>query len=179
MARGMEIRFGSCRWYGDHRTVENDMSAKVIAVSVSAEKGMQKSNVPDVSLVADWGIDGDAHAGPWHRQVSLLATESIDKIRAKGVDVGPGAFAENITTSGIDIWSSHIGDHLHIGDTVLEVTQIGKECHHGCAIREAAGDCVMPREGIFARVINGGSVAPGSAVRRVASTSQKDDTAAD
>jgi len=142
-------------------------SGTVVAISTSPEKGTQKTNVPHGVLVKDWGMDGDAHAGPWHRQVSLLAIESIDKIRAKGVEVAPGAFAENITTAGINLPDSQIGDRLTVGDAELEVTQIGKECHHGCAIRQLAGDCVMPREGIFARVIRGGTIAPGESVRRV------------
>ena len=143
-----------------------DTSGTVVAISLSPGKGTPKSNVATGLLVENWGIEGDAHAGPWHRQVSLLATESIDKIRAKGLDVGPGDFAENITTTGIDLPSSPIGSRLIIGDTELEVTQIGKKCHSGCAIFQAAGDCVMPREGIFARVIRGGAIAPGASIRR-------------
>jgi molybdopterin adenylyltransferase len=136
----------------------------VVAVSLSSEKGMRKSNVDSGALVENWGLEGDAHAGDWHRQVSLLATESIDKMRAKGLDVGPGDFAENIATVGIDLPKCQIGDHLIIGDAELEVTQIGKECHSRCAIFEQAGDCVMPREGIFARVIRGGTVGPGTPI---------------
>ncbi|MEW5702558.1 MAG: MOSC domain-containing protein [Candidatus Zixiibacteriota bacterium] len=115
--------------------------------------------------MADWGIRGDAHAGPWHRQISLLASESIAKIRARGLNVRPGAFAENITTFGVDITDVRIGDRLAVGVTLLEITQLGKECHNRCAIYFAAGDCVMPREGIFARVLIGGGVRVGDAVQ--------------
>lgn len=135
------------------------MKAEVLAVSISEKKGMRKGNIPEGVLIEDYGFKGDAHAGDWHRQVSLLAMESIDKIRAKGLDVGPGDFAENITTLGIDLVPLPIGTKLKIGEEVLmEVTQIGKECHTRCAIYYQAGDCVMPREGIFAKVLKGGTV---------------------
>jgi MOSC domain-containing protein YiiM len=136
----------------------------VVAISISERKGIPKSNVPAATLVADWGIEGDAHAGAWHRQVSLLAIESIEKMRAKGLDVGPGAFAENITTEFIDIPHLHVGDRVRIAEAELEITQIGKECHSRCAIFQAAGDCVMPREGIFGRVIVGGPIRVGDSV---------------
>jgi MOSC domain-containing protein YiiM len=115
-------------------------------------------------LVEDWGIDGDAHAGKWHRQVSLLAMESIARMRALGVDVGPGAFAENITTESLEVPNLRIGDRIIIGEAELEVTQIGKECHAGCAIFEQVGECVMPKEGVFARVLRGGAIAVGDAI---------------
>ncbi len=115
-------------------------------------------------LRAEHGIEGDAHAGPWHRQVSLLAQESIDKMVAEGLNVGPGDFAENITTSGIEVAALPIGTVLDLGEALVEVTQIGKECHARCAIYYQAGDCVMPREGIFVRVLRGGRVAPGDPV---------------
>ena len=111
------------------------------------------------------GIEGDAHAGDWHRQVSLLAQESIDKMTAAGLDVGPGDFAENITTSGLDVDTLPLYTTLELGEALVEVTQIGKECHSRCAIYHQAGDCVMPREGIFVRVLRGGRVAPGDPVR--------------
>ena len=111
------------------------------------------------------GIEGDAHAGPWHRQVSLLAQESIDKMTAAGLNVGPGDFAENITTLGLEVAALPIGTILDLGDALVEVTQIGKECHTRCAIYQQAGDCVMPREGIFVRVLRGGRVAAGDAVQ--------------
>jgi len=137
---------------------------RVIAVSVSKEKGVPKTNVSKVSLVEEWGIQGDAHAGKWHRQVSFLAVESIDKIRAKGLEVNPGAFAENITTEFIDVPHLKVGQRVRVGSAELEITQIGKECHTRCAIYVRTGDCVMPREGVFARVVSGGEVQVGDAI---------------
>ena len=135
------------------------MKAQVTAVSISKEKGVRKENIPEGQLIENHGFKGDAHAGDWHRQVSLLAIESIDKIREKGLDVGPGDFAENITTSGIDLVSLPIGTKLKVGEEALmEVTQIGKVCHSRCAIYYQAGDCVMPREGIFTKILKGGAV---------------------
>lgn len=137
------------------------MSASVLAVCTSLNKGERKKPVPSVELVPEHGIAGDAHAGGWHRQVSLLAQESIDKMRAMGLSVSAGDFAENITTIGIDLVSLPIGSKFSLGSTLLEVTQIGKECHTRCAIFYQAGDCVMPKEGIFARVLKGGVVTAG------------------
>ena len=117
-----------------------------------------------VEVREDHGIVGDAHAGDWHRQISLLALESIAKMQALGLDVGEGDFAENITTEGVDLVSLPIGTRITLGETLLEVTQIGKECHTRCAIFYQAGDCVMPKEGIFARVITGGVVRPGDLI---------------
>ena len=139
--------------------------AQVEAVCISENKGERKKPVESVKLRENHGIVGDAHAGEWHRQVSLLATESIDKMRALGLDVTAGDFAENITTSGIQLVSLPIGTRLQVGETLLEVTQIGKECHTRCAIYYQAGDCVMPKEGIFAKVIVGGTVRPGDDVQ--------------
>ena len=139
--------------------------AQVLAVCISDNKGERKKPVKEVELRENHGIIGDAHAGDWHRQVSLLAQESIDKMRALGLDVNAGDFAENITTSGIDLVGLPIGTRLQVGGTLLEVTQIGKECHTRCAIFYQAGDCVMPKEGIFARVITGGMIRPGDAVQ--------------
>jgi len=141
------------------------MTAQVVAVNISKQKGVQKTPVAEVQLQENHGIVGDAHSGDWNRQVSLLAEESIDKMRRMGLDVDPGAFAENITTRGVDLVSMPIGTRLVLGDTLLEVTQIGKECHSRCAIYHQAGDCVMPKEGIFAKVIRGGVVQAGSAVQ--------------
>ncbi|HHX73406.1 MAG TPA: MOSC domain-containing protein [Firmicutes bacterium] len=139
--------------------------AKIVAVSVSPKKGMRKINVEKAVVKADYGIEGDAHAGDWHRQVSLLASESIAKMQAKGLDVSPGDFAENLTTEGIDLLALPVGARLRVGrEALLEVTQIGKECHSRCAIYYQAGDCVMPREGIFARVLAGGTIVPGDTV---------------
>jgi MOSC domain-containing protein YiiM len=137
------------------------MPGKIVAVCVSADKGERKKPVAAVQLQEEHGIVGDAHAGPWHRQVSLLARESIDKMRALGLEVSTGDFAENLTTEGIDLVALPLGTRLRVGGTTLEVTQIGKECHTRCAIFHQAGDCVMPREGIFARVLRGGTIRPG------------------
>ena len=141
--------------------------ATVLAVCISENKGERKKPVASAELRENHGIVGDGHAGDWHRQVSLLAQESIDKMRALGLDVGAGDFAENITTSGIDLVSLPIGSRLQIGGTTLEVTQIGKECHTRCAIFYQAGDCVMPKEGIFAKVMTGGVIRPGDEVQTV------------
>ena len=132
---------------------------KILAVCISEHKGERKKNIGQGVLVENHGLEGDAHAGDWHRQVSLLAIESIKKMQEKGLDVGPGDFAENLTTEGIDLISLPIGTKLKIGEQAVgEVTQIGKECHSRCAIYYQAGDCVMPREGIFIRVLQGGPV---------------------
>ena len=139
--------------------------ASVVAVCISERKGERKTPVEQVELRVEHGIVGDAHAGDWHRQVSLLAKESIAKMQAMGLDVDNGDFAENITTSGIDLPALPVGARLQIGPTLLEVTQIGKECHTRCAIFHQAGDCVMPKEGIFARVLQGGSIKPGDSVQ--------------
>ena len=136
-----------------------------MAVSTSARKGTRKTNVPAARLREGFGLEGDAHGGAWHRQVSLLAVESIATIREKGLDVGPGAFAENLTTGGIDVPRLTVGERLEVGEAELEITQIGKECHSRCAIYEEAGDCVMPREGVFARVVRGGTVRVGDTIR--------------
>lgn len=131
------------------------------AVSTSKEKGTRKHNVNQAILKEGYGMAGDAHAGNWHRQVSLLAQESIEKMRAKGLKVGPGDFAENITTQGISLNGLKIGTKLKLGrDIILEVSQIGKVCHTRCNIFYQAGDCVMPKEGIFAKVLKGGIVKP-------------------
>lgn len=140
------------------------MSGSVLAVCVSLNKGERKTPVPAIELVPEHGVAGDAHAGEWHRQVSLLAQESIDKMRALGLSVSAGDFAENITTTGIDLVSLPIGTRLSLGSALLEVTQIGKECHTRCAIFYQAGDCVMPKEGIFARVLSGGVVTAGTEI---------------
>lgn len=137
---------------------------KIISLNISKKKGIPKTQVNSVILIENWGIEGDIHSGDWHRQISLLAIESIDKMRQLGLNVRPGAFAENITIEGINLLDLKIGDRLIIGNAVLEVTQIGKECHSKCAIYYRAGDCVMPREGIFARVISGGKIYVGDEV---------------
>ena len=138
---------------------------KIHAISISPRKGMRKTNVDSANLLADFGLENDAHAGKWHRQVSLLAQESIDTMRAKGLEVVAGNFAENITTTGIDLLSLPIGTHLEIGEGEIVISQIGKVCHHKCAIFYQAGDCVMPREGIFGVVIRGGMIRVGDPIR--------------
>ncbi len=139
---------------------------KITAISVSDTKGVRKDNVKTAELMADHGIEGDAHAGKWHRQVSLLASESIAKMVDLGLDVGPGDFAENITTQGIDLCELPIGTRLRLGtNSLVEITQIGKECHDKCAIYYQAGDCVMPREGVFARVLKSGTIKTGDYIK--------------
>ena len=141
--------------------------AKMIAVCKSKEKGTRKKHVAEGTLKEDYGLVGDAHADCCTlRQVSLLAMESIDKVRKLGFEVGRGDFAENLTTQGVELLSLPVGTKISIGkDVLLEVTQIGKECHSGCAIRQEIGKCIMPKEGIFARVIHGGRVRAGDDIR--------------
>ena len=142
------------------------MIMKVLAVSISKTKGVKKTNVDSARLLTGHGLEGDAHAGDWHRQVSLLAQESIDKMKALGAEVSAGDFAENITTQGLELPTLAVGTRLAIGpDAVLELTQIGKECHRGCAIMQAVGTCVMPTEGVFFKVLRDGEVKPGDEVR--------------
>lgn len=138
---------------------------RILAVCISERKGERKKVISSGLLIENFGLQGDAHAGDWHRQISLLGDESVDKMRAAGLDVGAGDFAENLTIVGINLPLLPIGTRLRVGTTaLLEVTQIGKECHHHCAIYQQIGDCVMPREGIFARVLRGGPVAKDDAV---------------
>jgi MOSC domain-containing protein YiiM len=138
----------------------------VVSVNIAERKTVRKKPVGSAELVFDRGVEGDAHAGDWHRQVSLLAIESIDKMREAGLDVVPGDFAENITTQGIDLMSLPIGTMLTVGDEVLlEISQIGKVCHTRCAIYYQAGDCVMPKEGVFAVVRHDGPVAVDDTIR--------------
>ena len=130
----------------------------ILSINISSETGVQKKPVPKAVIRKHYGIVGDAHAGTWHRQISLLASEDIDRMRGKGIEINHGDFAENITTKGIDLSSLPVGTRLNLGEAILEVTQIGKECHNGCAIYHIVGDCVMPRNGIFTRVIRGGVI---------------------
>ena len=138
--------------------------ARVVSVNISEKKGTRKHPVPEIRLRFRHGIVGDAHAGDWHRQISMLAEESIDKMREKLPQLKAGAFAENINTEGIELKTLPVGTRLRIGETVVEVTQIGKECHNDCAIKKAAGECVMPTEGIFVIVIQEGVVRAGDAI---------------
>ncbi len=141
--------------------------AKIIAVCKSDQKGVKKEAITEGTLKEDYGLVGDAHADcRTHRQVSLLAIESIDKMRQQGFDVGPGDFAENLTCEGIDVALLPIGTQLSISkEVILEITQIGKKCHSGCAIFRQTGKCIMPKEGVFARVVRGGVVKPGDTIR--------------
>jgi MOSC domain-containing protein YiiM len=138
---------------------------RIKAISVSKEKGTRKANVPEAELQTDFGIVGDAHAGDWPRQVSLLADESINEMVAKGAKVSPGDFAENITTEGIDLQKLSVGSRLKVGEGAeLQISQFGKECHSGCEIFKQVGDCIMPREGVFAKVTKGGSIKVGDVI---------------
>ncbi len=148
--------------------------AKVIAVCISDKKGMRKKDVGQSVAICNHGFKNDAHAADWHRQISLLAIESIEKMRQAGLDVGPGDFAENITTEGIDLVNLPVGTVLNIGEALLEVTQIGKVCHNRCAIYYQAGDCVMPKEGIFVKVIKNGLIKNGDSIRIVEKSTLKD-----
>lgn len=140
--------------------------ALVVAVNISQKKGMLKHPVPEAHLQKDYGLQGDAHAGDWHRQVSLLAQESVDKMSARGAKgLTPGIFAENITTSGVDLYKLPIGTKLSINKALLEVTQIGKECHTHCQVFQQVGMCIMPIEGIFARVLEEGTIRPGDEIK--------------
>lgn len=134
------------------------MKFKVESVNIAGEKGVQKHEVAEIVLKENFGIEGDAHAGAWHRQVSLLAGEAVDGMKARGLELAPGAFGENIVTRGVDWSRARVGDRVVIGEVELEITQIGKECHSRCAIYYAAGDCIMPTQGIFARVLKGGTI---------------------
>ena len=144
-----------------------DEMASIIAVCTSTKKGTKKKDIQEGFIKEDYGLVGDAHAGSdGHRQVSLLALASIDKIRRLGAEVGPGDFAENLTTEGLELFSLPIGTRLNVGqDVILEVTQIGKECHDRCAIFKLVGTCVMPTEGVFTRVLKGGTVKAGDELR--------------
>ncbi len=133
-------------------------SFSIVSINISKGTGVRKDPVGHVELRMDHGIVGDAHAKNWHRQISLLADEDVESMRSKGVELDPGIFAENITTRGVDLSRLPVGTRLFMDDAELEVTQIGKECHHGCAIYQAVGDCVMPRKGIFAKVVKEGSI---------------------
>lgn len=146
-------------------TKQKTKTGRILAISISDKKGVRKNNVASATLREDFGIVGDAHAGTKNRQVSLLAQESIEKMKTKGLKVKAGDFAENITTEGLDLLSLEIGDRLKMNDEViLELSQIGKVCHTRCSIYYQAGDCVMPREGIFVKVIKGGQIKTGDSI---------------
>ena len=151
---------------------------KVIAVCISEIKGIQKTEVPEVKLVPDWGIEGDAHAGKWHRQVSLLGLEKIEAFRAKGAEVEFGAFGENVIVEGFDFRTLPVGTRFRSGDVLLELTQIGKECHTHCAIYHQVGDCIMPREGVFTKVLEGGVLRAGDEFEMIEPAADRPFTAA-
>lgn len=153
------------------------IKGRVKAISVSQNRGTSKRNIPAVQAKAGFGIEGDAHAGNWHRQISLLAEESIEKIRAKGSQVKSGDFAENITTEGIDLRFLKQGSKLRLGCEVeIEITQFGKECHGKCAIFQQIGDCIMPREGVFGRITKSGRIKVGDTIEVLNSNDQSSDT---
>lgn len=141
------------------------MNGKVLSLNISEVKGIVKNPVDVIECITDFGLKGDAHGGKWHRQISLLGNESVEKMKAMGVQgLSFGKFAENITTEGLILYELPVGTVLLIGETVHEVTQIGKECHKGCAIKQQVGDCVMPREGIFTKVLKGGTIRVGDGI---------------
>lgn len=145
---------------------DSDWDMKIISIAISKKKGIPKVQVEEAFILEDHGLEGDAHAGQWHRQVSFLAAESIERARNQGLDVTFGNFAENIATSGIDWRNIPVGTRIVLGDSALvEITQKGKECHNKCAIYYLAGDCIMPREGIFGRVLKAGKIRCGEPVR--------------
>ena len=134
---------------------------EIIAICISEKRGTQKKRIPEAEFVEDWGIKGDAHAGKWHRQVSLLSHDKIEAFRARGAEVADGAFGENLVVEGFDFAKMAVGTRFRCNDVILELTQIGKECHNCCEIFKKMGDCIMPREGVFPRVLHGGIVREG------------------
>ena len=140
---------------------------KVLAVCISERKGTEKINVGSARFIEDWGVENDSHAGKWHRQVSLLSHEKIEAFRARGAEVADGAFGENLVVEGFDFRTLPVGTKFKCNDVVLELTQIGKECHSGCAIYQKMGECIMPREGVFTRVLHGGVISVGDTLEIV------------
>lgn len=144
------------------------MKGKVLSINISEKKGTPKTKINPGVMIEDFGFEGDAHAGKWHRQVSLLAKESIEKSKGLPTDgLCHGVFAENITTEGIELYAIPVGTQLKVGECIIEISQIGKECHDGCAIQKLVGKCVMPREGVFAKVIKGGKVYDGDVIEEL------------
>ena len=143
---------------------------KLIAINISRERGTEKKQIPKVRLIRNYGLDGDAHAGRWHRQVSLLSYEKIEEFRKKGAQIGLGAFGENLIVEGYDFRNLPVGTRFQCGDVILEMTQIGKECHSHCEIYKRMGECIMPREGVFAVVIHGGKIKKGDILEKVEET---------
>lgn len=137
---------------------------KIMAVNISEKRGTQKTNVHTAKLIEEFGLEQDAHAGNWHRQVSMLSYEKIEEFKKKGAPVDKGAFGENLIISGYDLKNLPVGTRFQCNDVILEMTQIGKECHKGCQIFQIMGDCIMPREGVFARVLHGGTISEGDEI---------------
>ena len=140
---------------------------KVLGICISEKRGTQKHEVQEANIVEGWGIEGDAHGGNWHRQISLLSFEKIEAFRQKGADVDFGAFGENLIVEGYDLRTLPLGSRLRIGDALLELTQIGKECHSHCEIFKKMGECIMPREGVFTKVLHGGHIKTGDEVELI------------
>ena len=134
---------------------------KITGICISEKRGVQKHLITEANIVCDWGIEGDAHGGKWHRQISLLSYDKIEAFRARGAEVEDGAFGENVIVQGIDFRNLPVGTRLKCNDVLLEMTQIGKECHSGCAIFKKMGECIMPKQGVFTKVIHGGVIHPG------------------
>ena len=151
---------------------------KILGICISEKRGTEKHEIQEANLVKDWGIEGDAHGGKWHRQVSLLSFEKIEDFRAKGAEVDFGAFGENLIVEGYDLRALPVGTRFQIGDTVLELTQIGKECHSHCQIYHRMGDCIMPREGVFAEVIEPGHIKVGDEITMIPPRKDRPFTAA-
>lgn len=143
---------------------------KIMAVCISEKRGTQKKNIDKVRLIENFGLEGDAHGGNWHRQVSLLSYEKVRVFEEKGISVEDGAFGENLLVEGFDFKTLPVGTRFRCGEALLEMTQIGKECHSHCEIYQAVGDCIMPREGVFARVLHGGEIQIGDELEIVPSS---------
>ena len=151
---------------------------KITGICISEKRGVQKHFIEEANIIVDWGIEGDAHGGKWHRQISLLSQEKVDAFKAKGADIHPGSFGENLIVEGFDFSAMPVGTRFVIGDVVLEMTQIGKECHNHCVIYKKMGDCIMPREGVFAEVVEGGHIKVGQEVTCILPKADRPYTAA-
>ncbi len=154
------------------------MEGRILGICISEKRGTQKHEIKEADMIEGWGIEGDAHGGNWHRQVSLLSYEKIEEFRAKGADVAFGAFGENLIVEGFDLRVLPVGTRFSIGDVLLELTQIGKECHNHCEIYQKMGDCIMPREGVFAEVMKGGHIKTGDPIRMIKPQKDRPFTAA-
>ncbi|MGE9975782.1 molybdopterin-binding protein [Coprococcus catus] len=140
---------------------------EIKAICISERRGTQKKEIPEAQILEDWGIEGDAHGGKWHRQISLLAVEKIEEFRARGAEIDYGAFGENLIVEGYDLRTLPVGTRFRIGEVLLELTQIGKECHSHCEIYKKMGDCIMPREGVFTEVLHGGHIQKGDQIEMI------------